>query len=87
MSIRERATKLKTFIFEHNADFQRDDKTIAELKKLDQTSVVELLEQAVSKDTRRMVNCLLFAENHDNPTGVKSSFDDINIWKASRSYK
>jgi len=87
MSIRERANKLKTFIFEHNADFQRDDKTIAALKKLDQTSAVDLLANTVSKDTRRMVNCLMFAEHHDNPTGVKSSFDDVNTWKASRSYK
>ena len=87
MSIRERANKLKTFIFEHDADFQRDDKTIVALETLDQAAAVDLLSKTVSKETRRMMNCLMFAEQHDNSSGAKSSFDDVNTWKASRIYK
>jgi len=34
-----------------------------------------------------MMNCLMFAEQHDNSSGAKSSFDDVNTWKASRIYK
>jgi len=87
MSISERANKLKTFIFEHDADFQRDQKTIAALETLQQSSTIELLSKTIGTDTRRMVNFLMFAEQHENKTGVKSTFNELKTWKASRSYK
>ena len=87
MSISERANKLQTFIFEHDADFQRDQKTIAALETLQQSSTVELLSKTLGTDTRRMVNFLMFAEQHKNTTGVKSTFNKLKTWKASRSYK
>jgi hypothetical protein len=87
MSISERAYKLKTFIFEHDADFQRDQKTIAALETLQQSSTIELLSKTIGTDTRRMVNFLMFAEQHENTTGAKSTFNELKTWKASRSYK
>ena len=87
MSISERARKFERFIFEHDADFQRDQKTIAALEMLQQSSTVELLSNTVGVDSRRMVNFLMFAEQHKNTTGVKSTFNELNTWKASRSYK
>ena len=87
MSISERANKLQTFIFEHDADFQRDQKTIAALKTLQQSSTVELLSKTLGVNSRRMVNFLMFAEQHKNTTGVKSTFNELKTWKASRSYK
>ena len=87
MSISERARKFERFIFEHDADFQRDQKTIAALEVLQQSSTIELLSNTVGVDSRRMVNFLMFAEQHKNTTGVKSTFNELNTWKASRSYK
>ena len=87
MSISERARKFERFIFEHDADFQRDQKTIAALETLQQSSTIELLSNTVGVDSRRMVNFLMFAEQHKNTTGVKSTFNELNTWKASRSYK
>ena len=87
MSISERANKLQTFIFEHDADFQRDQKTIAALETLQQSSTVELLSNTLGVNSRRMVNFLMFAEQHKNTTGVKSTFNELNAWKASRTYK
>lgn len=87
MSIAERASKLKREIFEHGADFDRDEKTIAALQTLEQSDVAKLLSTTVGVDSRRMVNCLMFAEEHDNPTGVESSIQDLSTWKSSRSYK
>ena len=87
MSIGERANKLKAFIFEYDADFLRDEKTIVALKALEQVSAVDLLSKTVGTDSRRMANFLMFAEQHKNTTGMKSSFKDVNSWKASRSYK
>ena len=87
MSISERARKFERFIFEHDADFQRDQKTIAALETLQQPSTVALLSKTIGTDTRRMANFLMFAEQHKNTTGVKSTFNELNTWKASRSYK
>ena len=87
MSISERARKFERFIFEHDADFQRDQKTIVALETLQQPSVIELLLKTVGTDTRKMANFLMFAEQHKNTTGVKSTFNELSAWKASRSYK
>jgi len=87
MSIAERALKLKRDIFEHNADFGRDEKTIEALQSLEQSDVVSLLTSTVGINSRRMVNCLMFAEQHNNPTGAVSSMQDLSAWKTSRTYK
>ena len=88
MSISERAGKLKTLIFEYEADYQRDKKTIEALRSLEKEFLVSYLEKILSKDTRKMVNVLSFAENHENKTQTKNSFgDDLNSWKLSRVYK
>ena len=87
MSISERANKFQTLIFEHDADFQRDQKTITALETLQQSSAIDLLLNTVGTDTRRMVNFIMFAEQHKNTTGVKSSLNELNSWKALRSYK
>ena len=87
MSISERARKFERFIFEHDADFQRDQKTVAALETLQQSSAIELLLKTIGTDTRRMANFLMFAEQHKNTTGVKSTFNELSAWKASRSYK
>ncbi len=87
MSISERARKFERFIFEHDADFQRDQKTIAALEILQQPSTVELLSKTIGTDTRRMANFLMFAEQHENTTNAKGTFKELKTWKASRSYK
>ena len=66
---------------------QRDQKTIVALETLQQSSVIELLLKTVGTDTRKMANFLMFAEQHKNTTGVKSTFNELSAWKASRSYK
>ena len=87
MSISERAAKLKTLIFEHEADYKRDQKTIQALRALDKDFLVSYLEKVLSKDSRKMVNVLSFAEGHENKTKAKNSFGELNSWKASRVYE
>ena len=87
MSISERAMKLKNTIFENDADYYRDQKTIDALSNLKKEPVVNLLNETVSPKTRRMVNVLSFAENHDNKTGEKTSFANLAEWKDSRIYE
>ena len=87
MSIREQANKFKGFIFEHNSDFQRDEKTIKALKSLEQSKTVKLLENTIEENTRKMVNLLMFAEQHQNLTGEQSTFDDLSNWKITQVYQ
>ena len=87
MSIYERSVKLKNIIFENEADYLRDQKTIDALNSLEKESVISLLNKIISPQTRRMINVLSFAENHKNTTGTKTSFDDLATWKTSRAYE
>ena len=87
MSISERAAKYRTLIFEHDSDFERDIKTIEALKRMKKETVADHLGIMINKDTRKMVNILTFAENHENKTGVKNSFGDLSDWKSSRAYE
>ena len=87
MSISERATKYKNLIFEHGGDFDRDQKTIESLRVIKKERVAERLKTMVSKDSRKMVNILGFADNHENNTGMESSFSNLEEWKSTRVYK
>jgi len=87
MSISERATKHKNLIFEHRGDFDRDQKTIESLRVIKKERVAEHLKTMVSKNSRKMVNILGFADNHENNTGMKSSFSNLEEWKSTRVYK
>ena len=69
---------------EFNSYEDKMEKTLNNLKK---ESVVSLLNETVSPKTRRMVNVLSFAENHENTSGVKTSFEDLVKWKDSRVYE
>ena len=86
MSISERASKLRSLIFEHDVDYERDKKTIESLKQLTKTEVVEKLEIVTSEKSRKMLNILAFAENHKNQTGYQSSFSDLRQWKSGRVF-
>jgi len=86
MSISEQARKFKNLIFEHDADFERDIKTIAALQKITKSDVVELFSNTINEDSRKMINCLMFAKQHENTSGEKSSFSDLKTWKSSRIY-
>ena len=86
-SISERSTKLTNLIFEHNAEFDRDEKTISAIKNVEKNKLVETLEKILSEESYRMVNCLMFADDHGNAAGITSTFDDVRDWKKSRIYK
>lgn len=87
MSISEKATKYKTAIFEYDLNYKRDEETIVALKKLKKEEVLKELEKVISPDTRKMINLLSFAQNHKKNSKKNSSFENLEEWKASRSYR
>ena len=86
MSISERAMKNKNLIFEHNRDFERDNKTIEALREIKKEEVAVHLEKIISEKSRKMANILAFAENHANKSNVKSTFADLEGWKSTKIY-
>ena len=86
MSISERARKHKALIFDRDADFFRDQKTISALKLCKKDEVADYLERTIAKETRRMVDILAFAENHSIGSETKSSFNDLKDWKSTKIY-
>ena len=86
MSISERAMKNKNLIFEHNKDFERDNKTIEALRGVKKEEVAVHLEKIISEKSRKMANILAFAEDHANKSNVKSSFADLEGWKSTKIY-
>jgi insulysin len=86
-SISKAASKYKTIVFEHEADFNRDKNTIAALKEIKKEEVVDILSKTLDHKTRRMVTNLLFAKQHENKDNIQSSFDTLSQWKKSRLYK
>ena len=86
-SISKQADKLKTLIFEYDADFERDKNTIAALKTLTKTDVETSMKKALDPGSRKMVTNLLFAKEHENSKNVQPTFTDLNQWKKTRSYK
>ena len=86
MSISERARKHRTLIFDRDADFFRDQKTISALKLCKKDEVAAYLERTIAKETRRMVDILAYAENHTIGSETKSSFNDLKDWKSTKIY-
>ena len=86
-SIFERAMKHKDIVFEFDADFERDQKTINALRGIEQSTVVDVLEVAIGEPSKKMVNSLGFAKDHMNESKLQSNYDDIKSWKKSRVYR
>jgi len=87
LSISERAAKNKTIIFEYDGDFSRNNKTIEALKRVDKDSLAVYMGKIISKEKRKMMNILAFAENHGNKSEQQSSFSNLADWKSTRLYK
>ena len=85
-SITERYNKLRTLIFEHNAEFDRDKKTIEAIKRAKKNDITKKLEKVLNEKNRKMVNILMFANTHEKTSEITNTFDDIQDWKRMRTY-
>ena len=79
--------KNKTIIFDYDGDFSRNNKTIESLKRVKKDNLAAYMRKVFSKETRKVISVLAFAENHENKSEVKSSFSDLADWKSTRLYK
>ena len=79
--------KHKDIVFEFDADFERDQKSIDALRDIEQSTIVNALEVAIGASSKKMVNSLGFAKDHMNESKLQSDYNDIKSWKKSRVYR
>ncbi|MBI3154831.1 MAG: insulinase family protein [Burkholderiales bacterium] len=86
-SIAERAARLFALAYERDADWGRDDATLAALDALTRERAAALLAEALAPATQRSRSFLGFAREHAPAQPVATSFDDARKWKATRRYE
>ena len=86
-SILKEANKRHQIAFKFNNDVNRDSSSLNELDKITIDELKEVLSRTLSVDSQRNVTVLLYADGIPFPDRVKSSFDDLSVWKQSKTYK
>ena len=85
-TISEKAGKFNSQAFTFGSNFNRDQQAIAALEALTKEDVATMLKTTLSKETRRMRTTLAYAREHEAKRDVKSSFEDLNVWKKTRTF-
>ena len=86
-SILKEANKRHQIAFKFNNDVNRDSSSLNELDKITIGELKEVLSRTLSGDSQRNVTVLLYADGIPFPDRVESSFDDLSVWKQSKTYK
>ena len=86
-SISERASILNSLVYDYDANYNRDQETIEELSKIKKKEVFRHMSEILSEKSRKMVNILAFSNEHNNRSNKKSTFNDLESWKAEREYE
>ena len=86
-SISERASILNSLVYDYDANYNRDQETIEELSKVKKEEVYMHMSEILSEKSRKMVNILAFSNEHSNQSNKKSTFNDLESWKAAREYE
>jgi insulysin len=86
-SIAERARRLFELAYERDADWGRNDATLAALDKLTPQSVARLLARALDPATARSRTFLGFSREHQPKLPPAVTFSDAQAWKARQRYE
>jgi insulysin len=89
-SIAERAQRLFTLAYDRRADWTRNEATLAALDRLTRARTAQILETALAPPTRRMLDLLGFARDHQPPPGTAAAVDGIGdraAWKRRQRYE
>ena len=85
-SINEKRRLFDSLAFEYDKDFNRLQNNLDALEDLTRTQVSKLLSDSVNLETRRIVDILLFAKQHDMIDDTKASIDSIDLFKTGREF-
>ena len=86
-SIGERAARLFELAYEHDADWARDEATLAALSGLTKQRAAAILGAAMAPQTARVRTFLGFSRDHKPKAPPAVSFTDAARWKAQQRYE
>jgi insulysin len=86
-SIGERAARLFELAYEHDADWARDEATLAALGGLTKQRAAAILGAAMAPQTARVRSFLGFSRDHKAKAAPAVSFTDAARWKAGQRYE
>ena len=73
-------------IFVHDEDFDRIQKNLDALDSLTKSQVAEIFSNAINEQTRKIVDILLFAKQHNMMETTVATIHDIDEFKAGREF-
>ncbi len=85
-SIAEKTALFDTLTFEYDKDFDRRQKDLDALEMLTKEQVGKILADALDAEKRKIIDILLFANQHEIKEETKASFDAIDIFKTDREF-
>jgi insulysin len=86
-SVADRAGRLFTLAYERDADWARDEATLAALERLSKQRAAAILQAALAPNSVRNRSFLGFARDHKPQAPPAVSFSDAGPWKARQRYE
>ena len=86
-SIAERTARLFDLAYNHDADWNRRDATLAALGQLTKQRAGEILDHALAPATSETVTFLGFARQHEPKTPPPVTYADRAAWKQTRKFE
>jgi insulysin len=85
-SIAQKASLFFDLIYNDNQDFDQKNLELEALKLITKQEVLRALEKALSPETAKVQELLLFSEGKTVPEEIKMSSDDLNHFRANSTY-
>ncbi|MGD9157063.1 MAG: insulinase family protein [Desulfobacteraceae bacterium] len=85
-SILEKSMLFDRMTFVYDYDFDRLQDNLDALKSLTKVQVGRILSEAINPETKKTVDILLFAKQHNIKNDTKASIDSIDSFKAAREF-
>ena len=86
-SISKESDRRHNLAYKFNNNYERDQETLLELDGITIKEMKKTLVKTLDLDSKRNVTVLLYADGLQAPGNIKSSFQDLNSWKQTQSYK
>ena len=86
-SILKEADRRHNRAFKFNNNSERDLQSLLALDQITVGEMKEILKTTLEKKTQRNVTVLLYADGRSVPDNIKSSFNNLDEWKSTQTYK
>lgn len=86
-TIMEKASRFFRLAYDHGANWNRREESLAALEALTMEDVVQFLEAAIDPETSQSQLILLFARQEEELANATDAVSDLDAWKAGQAYR